>query len=872
MATNTPNSYKDPYWTDLATATEAKLGLPDGLLAAIVTKGERSNHDQVSEAGARTVFQIIPATRKAAIDKYGIDPYLNPENAAEVAGLLLKDSLDRNKGNVQAAVAEYHGGTVRANWGPRTRAYAARVVGDQQQIAQGGQPAGGSTFQRVMAANPQYQQNSGPSSSQINQVYQAYKAGKMTPDEAGQFEADVKSGLVMLPKGAALNGQQTQSPTEKPAAVMLPKAISDAYVQGKLSEQERNDLEADMKAGLVKLPVQTTSLIPTDDPNWQPPTEQGIIQRPKEPTLGERLVGAGERLVGAHEAELTMLTGMTGGTVGMVGGTLKQMIQNVLDGTFGTQQAADLVEKAAMEGAQLLTYAPRTEQGREQAQAVGDFLQQTIPVTPLTAEMGMLGATMRNAAPAVKAATVAKAAPVVEAVAAKAAPALEQVKAVAGKMKQAVTGTPERPTPGTGGSVGVAGADMATLRQGKAEELPVPIELTKGQRERTFEQQQFEREVAKNPEVGAPIRERFADQNDAIYKNFDAFIDMTGAETADLRSVGTAVDQAIRARAARDKTKIRTLYKEAEKAGELEQPVTLDSVVQHINDNWPDVATAPLLKTAKDWAIKLGIATEDANGNLVAAPVTLKRAETFRQAINRNTDMEPTNIRQASILKGAVDQATDGLGGNLYKQARAARAKYAADYENVGLIKDLVGMKRTSADRVVALENVFDRSIKNGSLDDVRQLRRILQTEGDSGQQAWKELQGATIRHIQEQAFGGASRDTRGNPIVSAPALERAVAQLDRSGKLDFIFGKKGAEQIRLINDVAKDVATAPPGAVNTSNTASALLTALDTVASYGTTGLPVPVAHLLKASITTMKNRKLKARVQAALNSKGAK
>lgn len=849
-----PNSYKDPYWTQLASVTEQKLGLPEGLLASVVIKGERSNADQVSEAGAKTPFQIIPATRDAAIKKYGIDPYLSPENAAEVAGLLLKDSLKRNDGDVASAVAEYHGGTDRSNWGPRTKAYVQRVVGSPA-AAQPGQ----STFQRVMGQQPQAE----PANA-IATIYQAYQSGQLPPQESADFEADVKAGKVMLPKGAVLKGQ-LEKPAEGFAPTMLPQALADAYVSRQLPENVRADLERDMKAGIVKLPARTVDMIPGGE-GWVPPTETGIQAPPApEPSFGQKLIGAGE-------AGLTTLTGMTGGTAGMIGGTVKGITKSILDGDFGTQQAADMVEKSAMEGAQALTYMPRTQTGQEYAQNVGEVMQQTIPVMPLTAEMGMLGATMRNAAPAVKAAAVAKAAPVVEAVAAKAAPALEQVKAVAGKMKQAVTGTPERPTPGTGGSVGAAGVDMATLRQGKAEELPVPIELTKGQRERTFEQQQFEREVAKNPEVGAPIRERFADQNDAIYKNFDAFIDMTGAETADLRSVGTAVDQAIRARAARDKTKIRTLYKEAEKAGELEQPVTLDSVVQHINDNWPDVATAPLLKTAKDWAIKLGIATEDANGNLVAAPVTLKRAETFRQAINRNTDMEPTNIRQASILKGAVDQATDGLGGNLYKQARSARAKYAADYENVGLIKDLVGMKRTSADRVVALENVFDRSIKNGSLDDVRQLRRILQTEGESGQQAWKELQGATIRHIQDQAFGGASRDTRGNPIVSAPALERAVAQLERSGKLDFIFGKKGAEQIRLINDVAKDVATAPPGAVNTSNTASALLTALDTVASYGTTGLPVPVAHLLKASITTMKNRKLKARVQAALNSKGAK
>lgn len=831
-----PNSYKDPYWTQLASVTEQKLGLPEGLLASVVTKGERSNADQVSEAGAKTPFQIIPATRDAAIKKYGIDPYLSPENAAEVAGRLLKDSLKRNDGDVASAVAEYHGGTDRSSWGPRTKAYVQRVVGSPA-AAQPGQ----STFQRVMGQQPQAE----PANA-IAAIYQAYQSGRLPPQESADFEADVKAGKVMLPKGAVLKGQ-LEKPAEGFAPTMLPQALADAYVNRQLPENVRADLERDMKAGIVKLPARTVDMIP-GGPGWMPPTETPIQPPPApEPSFGQKLIGAGE-------AGLTTVTGMTGGTLGMIGGTGKQIAQNILDGTFGTREAADLVEKSAMKGAQALTYAPRTETGREYAQNVGEVMQQTIPVMPLTAEMGMLGATMRNATPAVKAAAVAKAAPA--------------VAAVAGKMKQAVTGTPERPIPGTGGSVGAAGVDIATLRQGKAEELPVPIELTKGQRERTFEQQQFEREVAKNPEMGAPIRERFANQNDAIYKNFDAFIDMTGAETADLRSVGTAVDQAIRARAARDKTKIRTLYKEAEKAGELEQPVTLDNVVQHINDNWPDVATAPLLKTAKDWAIKLGIATEDANGDLVAAPVTLKRAETFRQAINRNTDMEPTNIRQASILKGAVDQATDGLGGNLYKQARSARAKYAADYENVGLIKDLVGMKRTSADRVVALENVFDRSIKNGSLDDVRQLRRILQTEGESGQQAWKELQGATVRHIQDQAFGGASRDTRGNPVVSAPALERAVASLDKSGKLDFIFGKKGAEQIRLINDVAKDVATAPPGAVNTSNTASVLLAALDMAVS-GSAGMPLPLMSGLRMLVKNVKDRKLRARIQAALGKK---
>jgi hypothetical protein len=86
-------------------------------------------------------------------------------------------------------------------------------------MQQGGLPAGGSTFQRVLAAQQDLQK---PSNS-IQAVYNAYKAGKMTPQEAAEFEADIKSGLVMLPKGAVLNGQETRSPTAKPEPVSSPK-------------------------------------------------------------------------------------------------------------------------------------------------------------------------------------------------------------------------------------------------------------------------------------------------------------------------------------------------------------------------------------------------------------------------------------------------------------------------------------------------------------------------------------------------------------------------------------------------------------------------------------------------------------------------
>jgi hypothetical protein len=251
---DTPNSYKDSFWQDLSSRTEAKLGLPKGILTALVTRGERSDNDQVSEAGAKTPFQIIPATRNAAIKKWGVDPYLSPENAAEVAGLLFKDSLDRNKGSVPLAVAEYHGGTDRSNWGPKTKAYVQRVTGALPVVPNVDMPpasvgTGESTFDKVSKAQQPQQQ--------LAAVYQAYKSGQMSPEEAQQFEADVNSGTMMLPRGAALSNAskaEQASPQTSGASVVLPQTVIDAYSSGKMSRQDMIELERDVDNGLVKMP------------------------------------------------------------------------------------------------------------------------------------------------------------------------------------------------------------------------------------------------------------------------------------------------------------------------------------------------------------------------------------------------------------------------------------------------------------------------------------------------------------------------------------------------------------------------------------------------------------------------------------------
>jgi len=135
--------YTDPLYDALDADVTAKLGLPNGLLSKIRLNGERSNADQVSEKGARSVYQVIPETRAALIKKYNIDPYESPQAAAMGAGYLLKESLQRNNGDVASAVGEYIGGTDRANWGKATRSYINRVMVALNQNSGGSGGSGG---------------------------------------------------------------------------------------------------------------------------------------------------------------------------------------------------------------------------------------------------------------------------------------------------------------------------------------------------------------------------------------------------------------------------------------------------------------------------------------------------------------------------------------------------------------------------------------------------------------------------------------------------------------------------------------------------------------------------------------------------------
>lgn len=127
----------------------------------------------------------------------------------------------------------------------------------------------------------------------------------------------------------------------------------------------------------------------------------------------------------------------------------------------------------------------------------------------------------------------------------------------------------------------------------------------------------------------------------------------------------------------------------------------------------------------------------------------------------------------------------------------------------------------------------------NGSLDDVRNIGRTLKKAGPEGEQAWKELQGQTIEHIKDQVTRNIETDSFGNPVVSAAKFKSVVRELDQDGKLDYIFGKKGAQEIRDLLETTILVNSPVKGAVNTSNSASAIIRAMDKIKSSPLGKLP---------------------------------
>lgn len=641
---------------------------------------------------------------------------------------------------------------------------------------------------------------------------------------------------------------------------------SDQEIVVELAKRASFDLEGARRAGYDDATILERLASDAVPQRVNVPPEDGAVAgavapQNSEPTLGDKIVGAGE-------TALSTLTGLTTGAAGYVGGFIGGVAGQVARGEFGTTDGMERAQQSANEAAGRLTYQPTTRSGQQQTQAVGGALAALTPLTPQLAQVGA-GATALRAS-----------GPVIQSIAAKAAAI---PPAVVNAVRAAVTKAPE---PAFGGStVGSAASAVGSVRGMTAEMLPVPVRLTLGAEKRDAVQLAFEKEQMKSADFGAPLRSRAEENNLQALQNFDVLIDRTGAIAPDMAATGNKVVSVLSEGLQKAKNKTRVAYFKADNSPESQAQVlpstvvsigegptaVTNSLIGYLNDTPTGLSTTALIDHAKQYAVRLGVAAKSEDGALVALPTTVKAMEALRREINSVTGFEPAQIRQSAILKNIIDAQTGPVSGPLYAKAREARTAQARKYENRAIVARLVTNKRGMDDPKVAADQVFRSAILNASPEEITFLSRVLRTNGSKGREALAELQGATIRHLRDEATKGVGMDSNGNALVSPAKLNDAINQLEKNGRLDVILGKQQATIVRDLNDVVRYVNTVPPGTlINSSGTAGALLAAIGEAGITGaTTGLPVPVVSILRALRENVQNNRVKAQITRALNIK---
>ena len=91
------------------------------------------------------------------------------------------------------------------------------------------------------------------------------------------------------------------------------------------------------------------------------------------------------------------------------------------------------------------------------------------------------------------------------------------------------------------------------------------------------------------------------------------------------------------------------------------------------------------------------------------------------------------------------------------------------------------------------------------------------------GRQAFRDIQGATLQWIEDKTFSNIARNERGEPVVSASQIRSAFDQIEKGGKLEVLFGPRGASKLKDFKEQVIELFTRPPRTMNTSQTAGVI-------------------------------------------------
>jgi len=552
----------------------------------------------------------------------------------------------------------------------------------------------------------------------------------------------------------------------------------------------------------------------------QIPTEAGANLTP----TAAAPVSMRDRIMGVIETPAAIAGGLAGGLASIPAAIYGELSSPAPQGSPAARAAGEAM--AAKTRAQF--YQPRTETSKEILGAIGKVTEGLPPVLG-----GSLGTSLN----------------------ALAGPALRQTTAaVRPVVSQAVAPVRNALTRKQPDMVGMGAASTADdlMRQQRLEQFG--IRATAGERERNLQKQQFESEVQRGAVTGISedaktalseqMRRFEAGKKQDIVRNFERMTSETNAQIADptmVREVGELVDKALNKQFTEKFDRYKALYAKADNAGETLQPVPYQSLLDYINTKTPTQRQKldPILDSVAE-----SLAMNDPSKT---GTITVRALEDIYQQIGK-----VQNSASSKDLKQIITDMGEGAGGELYQAARASRKQLAKEFEDVKRVDDLLSTKSGYADRKVKLDDVYKHVVLDGSLEEMRTVTSLLKKGGPEGRQAYAELKGQTIQQMKEMLTGGDQ--------MSFKNLNTLINKLDRQGKLEYMYGKAGRDQITELRDAIKDVVVKEPGAVNYPNTAGVVLRGLEILQKS-----PIKIP-LTQTAAEFARTRQVKKQVQESL------
>jgi hypothetical protein len=523
------------------------------------------------------------------------------------------------------------------------------------------------------------------------------------------------------------------------------------------------------------------------------PGAENVVTGVKPPEVSMR-----DRIMGVIETPLALGATLAGGAIAPIAG----VVGTLASGKYGTQEGIRAGEQAM----KAVQYQPRTQTAREALGAVGEFLQPVTSALPPT--LGAAGTTLNALAPATLMQAGALARPIARQVTTPVQNALANVM------------TREQQPAMVGMGAATTGEDL--MRQQRLEQFNIRAKL--GERTKNLQQQQFESEVERgvitgiSEEAKTKLQEQMklfeAGKQKDIIRNFERMTEEVGstADRGEIKKTGRIVDKALNNEYTKKFDDYKAKYAKADNAGETLEQVSYQNLLDYIGTK-SATRREKLDPILNDVAELLAMNDPQKTGT-----ISIRNLDDIYQVIGTAKDSP-----SARPLKDLINQISAGAGGKLYQEARQARTQLAKEFEDVIRVDKLLNTKTGYADRKIALADVYDHIVVDGSLEEMRTVTSLLKKTPE-GREAYKELQGQTLQRMKDLLLKKGDE----TDAVRLDRFSNFVTELDREEKLAYMFGKTGRDEILDLRQAIKDVMVKEPGAVNYSNTSGAVLRGLE--------------------------------------------